>query len=94
MAGADQLDDRVDASRRDVELDDADRHLGEAVSREVLAASLTGVAEQETVQARVVAATNQARPAREAVAAAPRRAPRARRARTPAGRERDRSQSR
>ena len=94
VAGADQLDDRVDSAQRDVELDDADRHLGDAVSREALADSLAGVAEEETVQARVVAATNQARPAREAVAAAPRRAPRARRARTPAGRERDRSQSR
>ena len=94
VAGADQLDDRVNSAERDVERDDADRHLGEAVSREALADSLAGVAEEETVQARVVAATNQARPAREAVAAPPRRAPRARRARTPAGRERDRSQSR
>src|SRR3954451_25112994 len=49
VAGADQLDDRLETAQRDVELDDADRHLGEAVSREALAGSLAGVAEQETV---------------------------------------------
>ena len=60
VTGADQLDDRLEAAQRDVELEHADRHLGEAVSREALAGSLAGVAEQETVQARVVAATDQA----------------------------------
>ncbi|MGH2715863.1 MAG: hypothetical protein ACRDM7_18640, partial [Thermoleophilaceae bacterium] len=59
-----------------------------------LAAALGGVADGEAVEARVVATANQARPADEAVATPPRRASRARPARSATGRVKDRSRSR
>lgn len=49
LIGADQVDGRLDPAQRDVDVDDADRHLGEASSREALADSLAGVADHETV---------------------------------------------
>lgn len=52
--------------------------------RRDLAASLEGVADAETVEARVLADTNQARPPAEAVITAPGKAPQVRRARHPA----------
>ena len=86
---ADRDHDRPDSERLD-----AGDHLAEAASREDLAAALEDVADSEAVEARVVAASNQARPAAEAVTATPPpRAPRARRARG-AGRVKDRSRSR
>ena len=98
LAGANRADAAQDANRDggrpDTDRVDADNHLAEAASREHLAAALKGVADGEAVEARVIAATNQARPAAEAVTATPPpRAPRARRARG-AGRVKDRSRSR
>ena len=52
-----------------------------AQRRRDLAASLEGVADAETIEAVVLADTQQATPAHEAVASAPRRAPAARRSR-------------
>jgi hypothetical protein len=94
IALADQADrdaERVEASAsepadvaaldRDAEVlaDGADRH-------QVLAADLEGVADEEAVEARQVAAKNQARPPEEAVSAAGARAPKARRGRSGPGR--------
>jgi hypothetical protein len=96
LAGANRLDVAQDADRQDNRSagGDAD-HLTEAASREDLARGLQGVADAETVEARVVAATNQARPAVEAVTAPPARAPRARPSRgSGRGRGKDRSRSR
>jgi hypothetical protein len=94
VAGADRLDDRVGAAQRaSSATTSTDISVTPSAARPWQTRWLASAGE-ETVQARVVAATNQARLAREAVAAAPRRTPWARRARTPAGRERDRSQSR
>jgi hypothetical protein len=97
LAGANRADAAQDADRdgdrRTGDRVDAD-HVAEAAGREDLAAALEGVADAEAVEARVVAATNQAHPAAEAVTAtSPPRAPRARRARG-AGRVKDRSRSR
>jgi colicin import membrane protein len=88
--------DRADAdqhARRDHEPPDAADHVTEPAGREILAAALHGVADEETVEARVIAATNQAQPASEAVTAPPQRVPRARHARR-AARIKDRSRSR
>jgi hypothetical protein len=52
-----------------------------AERRRELASDLDGVADDETIEARVVADTNQARPAEEAVSSGPARTPTARRAR-------------
>ncbi len=57
-----------------------------AERRRALAASLEGIADAETVQARVLADTSQARPAEQAVAGPARPAAGARRSRGPAGR--------
>jgi colicin import membrane protein len=57
-----------------------------AERRRQLAAELEGVADDEAIEARVVADTNQAQPPEDAVASAPRRAPTGRRARGRAGR--------
>ncbi len=56
--------------------------------RQELAASLEGVASNEAIQARVLADASQGRPAHEAVAQAPGKAPKVRRARTAGGRVR------
>jgi colicin import membrane protein len=72
---------------------DVDVHVTAPANREQLADALEGIADVEVVEARVVAATNQGRPAAEAVNSSPQRAPRARRA--PAtGPMRDRGRSR
>lgn len=92
LAGADRQDSSQEAERSADELADVNDYVAEAGSREGLAAALEGVADAEAVEARVVAATNQGRPAVEAVTAAPARAPRARHARgTGPVRERGRS---
>jgi hypothetical protein len=75
---ADSDQDRDEAARGDALYDSAER-------RRELAADLEGVADAETIDARVVADTNQALPAEEAVTSAPKRAPAARRSRGKAG---------
>ena len=60
-----------------------------AERRRDLATGLEGVADAETVEARVLADTNQARPASEAVASAPGKTPKAPRHRGPAGRAKE-----
>jgi len=77
-AGVDGSDER----QADVLYDSAER-------RRQLAAELEGVADQEAIQARVIADTNQAQPPEQAVANAPRRAPTGRRARGRAGQARE-----
>ena len=67
-------DTRADEARAEALYDSAER-------RRELAAELDGVADDETVEARVIADTSQARPAEDAAASAPSRAPRARRSR-------------
>jgi colicin import membrane protein len=71
---ADRDVDPEDYARTDVLYDSAER-------RRRLAAELEGVADEETIEARVVADTNQALPAKEAVSSTPRRTPAARRSR-------------
>jgi hypothetical protein len=92
MGEADRAD-RADRSREPVEgavAGQEGRDLYDtAERRRDLAAGLEGVADAETVQARVLADTNQARPAAEAVASAPGKAPKARRHRGPAGRAKE-----
>jgi hypothetical protein len=93
LVGADRAD-ADQAARQDSEQQMlAGDHVGEPADREILAAVLHGVADEETVDARVTAATNQARPAAEAVTTTPQRTLRARRAR-PAARVKDRSRER
>jgi hypothetical protein len=82
-----------DADRPERDRLHADDHLAEAANRDALAAALEGIADAEVVEARVIAATNQARPASEAVAVTPPRAVRPRRA-SGTGRVKDRSRSR
>ena len=77
--GRDGRDDRAEAEDR---YDSADR-------RRDLAERLDGVADAETVEARVVADANQARPAEDAVARTPTRAPTARRSRGNSGQVRN-----
>jgi len=59
----------------------ADRPYDSAERRSDLAAELESIADDETIQARVVADTNQALPAEEALSSAPKRAAAARRSR-------------
>jgi hypothetical protein len=66
----------------------ADRSYDSAEHRRDLAASLEGHAGGEAIEARAVADTSQARPAREAVAQRPQRVPAVRRARGGIGRMR------
>jgi colicin import membrane protein len=66
--------DPEDRARSDALYDSAER-------RRDLAAELQGLADDETIEARVIADTNQALPADEAVSNTPRRAPAARRSR-------------
>src|SRR4051812_14322374 len=70
VAGADRVDADQHAGR-DHAPRDANDHVAEPADREILAAALHGVADEETVEARVVAATNQAQPASEAVTTSP-----------------------
>jgi hypothetical protein len=85
MAGvADREQDRAQADReRDAERADDEARAAalydSADARRDAAASLDGVVDDETVEARDVADTSQARPAQDAVAAAPGRPPAARR---------------
>jgi colicin import membrane protein len=69
---ADTGQDRDESARADALYDSAER-------RREMAADLEGVADAETIDARMVADTNQALPAEEAVTSAPKRAPAARR---------------
>jgi hypothetical protein len=73
----------------------ADRQRDAEISNRELAQRLEGVVDPETLDARVLAARNQARPASEAVTSPPERAPRARPTRGPSrGRAKDRSRGR
>jgi hypothetical protein len=92
LAGA----ERADADqhvRRDQDTPAAADHIAERGDREILAAALDGLGDGEAVDARVVAASNQARPPAEAVTTPLQRAPRAGRAGFSA-RIKDRSRSR
>lgn len=73
-----------------------DSHLGydSVERRRQLALRLEGVADAPTVQARVLADTYQARPAQDAVASTPGRAPTGRRARPGSGRVQERQRGR
>jgi hypothetical protein len=76
--------DRQEDADRDVDPEDdarGDALYDSAERRRRLAAELEGVADEETIEARVVADTNQALPAEEAVSSTPRRTPAARRSR-------------
>lgn len=94
LAGDAGVDERTGhEDHADLDLGDAEELYDSAARRERLAASLEGVADAETVQARVVADSAQGRPAAEAVAQAP-RAPRARRSRAQSGRAQERTRGR
>jgi hypothetical protein len=92
LAGAERAQADQDV-RRDHQPPASIDRVAEPADREILAAALHGVADEETVEARVVAATNQAQPASEAITTPPQRTPRARPARR-AARSKDRSRSR
>src|SRR5262249_53540714 len=92
LAAADRADAEQQA-RPDRQPPVAADHIRDPTWRKILAAALRGVADEQAVEARVVATTNQAQPASEAVTPPPRRAPLARPARTTA-RVKDRSRSR
>jgi colicin import membrane protein len=81
--------DRADRDREPRQADAAAVRAAEiydSVERRLeLAASLDGRADAETIEARVVADTNQARPAHDAVANGPRRAPAGKRTRGKTG---------
>lgn len=77
LVAAGRADRQQDA---DQDVDPEDRY-DSAERRRDMASELEGLADDETIQARVVADTNQALPAEEAVSTAPRRAPAARRSR-------------
>lgn len=79
---ADRLEDRGPAA---ADRDGADALYDSADRRRELAERLSDIADDETVEAVVLADTNQARPPEEAVASAPSRAPAARRSRGKTG---------
>ena len=85
MVAAGRADRQQDANRDAAgQADDgarADRPYDSAERRSDLAADLEAIADDETIEARVVADTNQALPAEEAVSSAPKRAPAVRRSR-------------
>jgi colicin import membrane protein len=90
MVGANAADREQERDRVALDGGPDDRDRGEALydsadRRRDLADSLEHVADEETVEARVVADTNQGRPAEDAVAEGPRRTPAARRARGTSG---------
>ncbi|MBS0592048.1 MAG: hypothetical protein JSR84_01115 [Proteobacteria bacterium] len=84
-ATGDQVARREEREARISELESAGagvaEHVADADARAELAAALEGAADEQAVTARVVATTNQGRPAGEAVASPPRRPARASRAR-------------
>ena len=79
---ADSDQDRDETAPADALYDSAER-------RREMAAELEGVADAETIEARVVADTNQAQPPQEAIVNAPRRTPVARRAQGRVGQARE-----
>ena len=84
VADRDQDLDRADRDRDAGRADDEARAAtlyDSAEARRAAAAALDGVVDDETIEARVVADTSQARPAEDAVATAPGRPPAARRSR-------------
>jgi len=90
LISADRADRDQDRSVNHREEDPAGRERGEelydsAERRRQLAADLEGVADDETIQARVIADTNQGRPPHQAVAKKPTRPPTARRSRGKGG---------
>ena len=90
LISADRADRDQDRGVNHRDEDPADRDRGEelydsAERRRQLAADLEGVADDETIEARVIADTNQGRPAHEAVAKEPTRPPTARRSRGKGG---------
>ena len=89
MRDADRADAQQDPERADVERELAEDHYDSAEGRRDRAASYEGVADQEAAEARTVADRNQARPAKEAVAAGPQRTPAARRTRGQSGKARN-----
>ena len=90
LISADRADRDQDRGVNHRDEDPADRDRGEelydsAERRRQLAADLEGIADDETIEARVIADTNQGRPAHEAVAKEPTRPPTARRSRGKGG---------
>jgi colicin import membrane protein len=85
MVGADRADRDREPGEAAAKGDRGDTVYDSAERREQLAASLEGRADEETIEARVVADTSQGAPAHEAVANGPRRAPAARRSRGSSG---------
>jgi len=82
MVAAGVADRDQDERNRDPEDPERGAELYDSAERRrELASNLEGVADDETIEARVVADTNQARPAEEAVSSGPARTPSARRAR-------------
>lgn len=81
MAGAQRADHALAAGAGDGAEERAEALYDSAERRMALAASLEGSADAESIAARVLADTNQARPAQDAVGDAPRHVPTARRSR-------------
>ncbi len=86
LRDADRADAQQDPGRGDVDRDHAEEHYDSAERRRDMAADLEGVADAETVEARVVSDTNHSRPPEEALASGgPQRTPAARRSRGKSG---------
>ena len=81
LRDADRADAQQDPQRADVGRERGEDHYDTAEGRRDRAAGWEGVADDEAVEARVVADRNQGRPAHEAVAEAPKGTPTARRTR-------------
>ena len=81
MVAAGHADRQQDAALAAADEDRAEALYDSAERRRELAGDLEGVADAETIEARVVADTSQARPAQDAVASGQRRTPTARRSR-------------
>lgn len=89
ISDADRADRRDDPQGSAELLEQAGDLYDTAERRRDLAASLEGVADEEAVEARVLADTSQGRPAQEAVTTPPGKAPKARPARGPGGRRKE-----
>jgi len=81
LRDADRADAQQDPDRADVGRERGEEHYDSAEGRRDRAVGWAGVADDEAVEARVVADRNQGRPAHEAVAQAPKGTPTARRTR-------------
>jgi len=78
---ADRADNDREPDEAGLDHERAEEHRDTAERRKDMAAELEGVADEETIEARVIADTNEGRPAKEAVSNGPRRTPTARRGR-------------